>query len=207
MVLLTMTEVLLVRHGQSEWNAQGRWQGQADPPLSQLGLDQADAAGRHLRTWKPFDGMATSTLDRAATTGDVIARHLGFDEPFRTSNLAERSAGEWSGLTRDEIERRYPGYLRSRRYPPGYEPDDEFLPRIHKGLRDVVENVSGDRLLVVAHGGVVYCIEQSLGEPFRHLQNLGAVWLTVNGDADIELGVRVDLLVDFAGPHTTPRQI
>lgn len=197
----------MVRHGQSVWNAQGRWQGQADPPLSQLGLDQADAAGRHLTTWTKFDGIASSTLDRAATTGDSIAGHLGFGEPYRTPNLAERSAGEWSGLTRDEIEDQYPGYLRAKRYPAGYEHDDELLVRIRKGLRDVVENVPGDRLLVVAHGGIVYCIEQSLGQPFRHMQNLGAIWLTINGDVDIELGVRVDLLVDFEGPHTTPRQI
>jgi len=197
----------MVRHGQSVWNAQGRWQGQADPPLSDLGRSQADAAGAHLTTWTPFDGIATSTLDRAASTGDEIARYLNFDEPYRTSNLAERSAGEWSGLTRDEIEAQYPGYLRARRYPPGYEHDDELLERIHKGLREVVENIPGERLLVVAHGGIVYCIERSLGEPFRHLQNLGAVWLTVDGDARIDLGARVDLLVDFEGPHTTPHQI
>lgn len=197
----------MVRHGQSVWNAQGRWQGQADPPLSDLGRSQADAAGAHLTTWTPFDGIATSTLDRAASTGDEIARHLSFDEPYRAPNLAERSAGEWSGLTRDEIEARYPGYLRARRYPPGYEHDDELLERIHNGLRDVIENVPGERLLVVAHGGIVYCIERSLGEPFRHMQNLGAVWLTITGDTRIDLGARVDLLVDFEGPHTTPQQI
>ena len=84
-----MTEILMVRHGQSEWNAQGRWQGQADPPLSQLGLDQADAAGRHLTTWTRFDGIASSTLDRAATTCDVIAGHLGFDETPRTAFVRE----------------------------------------------------------------------------------------------------------------------
>ena len=56
----TMTEILMVRHGQSVWNAQGRWQGQADPPLSDLGRSQADAAGALLTTWTPFDGIATS---------------------------------------------------------------------------------------------------------------------------------------------------
>ena len=112
-----------------------------------------------------------------------------------------------AGIARDEIEARYPGYLRARRYPPGYEHDDELLERIHNGLRDVIENVPGERLLVVAHGGIVYCIERSLGEPFRHMQNLGAVWLTITGDARIDLGARVDLLVDFEGPHTAPQQI
>lgn len=202
-----MTEILMVRHGQSEWNAQGRWQGQADPPLSPLGLEQASAAGAHLTGWDAFDGIATSTLDRAATTGDRIAAALGFDTLYRTANLAERSAGEWSGLTRDEIEQQYPGYLKSRRYPPGYEGDDDLLPRIRQGFLDVLANVPGERLLVVAHGGLVYCIEQSLGLPFRHLSNLGARWLTVDAEANVTLGDRVDLLVDYDGEHTTPSQI
>ncbi|MEM7091643.1 MAG: histidine phosphatase family protein [Actinomycetota bacterium] len=198
-----MTDVLFVRHGQSEWNAQGRWQGQADPPLSQLGIDQARAAGRHLRDWPAFDGIASSTLDRAATTADQIADELGFDIPFRTVDLAERSAGEWSGLTRDEIDRDYPGYLKSRRYPPGYEYDDDLLPRIRRGLLSVLTNVPGERLVVVAHGGLLYCIEASFGLSFNHLSNLGARWLHVDHDASIELGERVELLDGWDGEQTS----
>lgn len=198
-----MTEILMVRHGQSEWNAQGRWQGQADPPLSPLGLDQASAAGEALRTFEPFDGIATSTLDRAATTGDRIAAALGFDTPFRTADLAERSAGEWSGLTREEIERQYPGYLKSGRYPPGYEYDDDLLVRVRRGFLSVLANVPGDRLIVVAHGGIVYCLEQSLGLHFQHLSNLGARWFTVDDDGSVELGDRVDLLDGWDGEKTS----
>lgn len=205
-----MTEILMVRHGQSEWNAQGRWQGQADPPLSPLGLDQAEAGGAYLAKLHgqlAFDGIGSSTLDRAATTGDVIARHLDFDTPFRTSNLAERSAGEWSGLTRDEINVQYPGYLKSRKYPPGYESDDDLYPRIQQGLRDVVESVPGDRLIVTAHGGIIYCIEQSVGLPFRHMPNLGALWFDFDQNGTFTIGERVELLADFSGEATTPGQI
>lgn len=204
-----MTEILMVRHGQSEWNAQGRWQGQADPPLSSLGLEQAEAGGAFLAKLherQPFDGIGSSTLDRAATTGDVIARHLGFDTPFRTSNLAERNAGEWSGLTRDEIEAQYPGYLKARRYPNGYEYDNDLYPRIKKGLREVLDNVEGDRLIVTAHGGLIYCIEQAAGLPFRHMPNLGARWFRFDGEA-FDLGDRVELLAEFSGETTTPSQI
>lgn len=205
-----MTEILMVRHGQSEWNAVGRWQGQADPPLSPLGLEQAEAGGHYLSKLAaelPFDGIASSTLDRAATTGDVIAKHLGFETPYRSEDLAERNAGEWSGLTRPEIDEQYPGYLRARRYPPGYEYDDELLPRIRRGLHDVVANVRGDRLIVASHGGLIYCIEASLGRPFRHMPNLGGLWMHFDENGNFALGERLELLVAFDGEATTPTQI
>ena len=205
-----MTEILMVRHGQSEWNAQGRWQGQANPPLSPLGLEQAEAGGSYLTKLDDeiaFDGMGSSTLDRAATTGDVIAKHLGFDTPFRTPNMAERDAGEWSGMTRDEIELAYPGYLKARKFPPGYENDEALLPRIRKGLREVVDNVAGNRIIVTAHGGIIYCIEASVGLPFRHMPNLGARWFDFDKDGNFIMGDRVELLVNFSGETTTPGQI
>lgn len=202
-----MTEILLVRHGQSVWNAQGRWQGQANPPLSQLGLEQAFAAADYLATQQTFDAMATSTLDRAATTASIIADRLGHDEPMQCVDLAERSAGEWSGLTRSQINARYPGYLSTRRYPPGYEYDDDLIVRIRNGIRDVITKLDGDALLVVAHGGLIYCIEAALGLPFRHLSNLGARWVTVDDEINFALGPRIDLLADFAGEHTTPTSI
>ncbi len=205
-----MTEILMIRHGQSEWNAQGRWQGQADPPLSPLGVEQAESGAAYLARLHhelAFDGIASSTLDRAATTGDVIARHLGFDTPFCTPKLAERNAGEWSGLTRDQIEANYPGYLKSRRYPTGYEFDEDLYPRIQQGLREAIENVAGKRLIVTAHGGIIYCIEQSVGLPFRHMPNLGGRWFHFSDDGTFTLGERLELLVDFQGESTTPDQI
>lgn len=205
-----MTEILMVRHGQSEWNALGRWQGQADPPLSPLGLEQAEAGGSYLATLAKetaFDGIASSTLDRAATTGDVIAKHLGFDTPYRTANLAERDAGEWSGMTRPEIDDQYPGFLKAKKYPPGYESDKDLLPRIRRGLREVCDNVAGNRLIVTAHGGIIYCIEASLGKPFRHMANLGALWFDFDAEDKFVLGDRLELLADFSGESTTPNQI
>lgn len=204
-----MTEILMIRHGQSVWNAQGRWQGQADPPLSQLGKEQADAAGAYLAKQAAdlaFDGIATSTLDRAAATGSIIADHLGFDDVYRCVDLAERNAGEWSGLTRPEIDARYPGFLRAKKHPPGYEHDDDLMARIRRGMTEVIEKVAGNRLIVVAHGGIIYRIESSLGLPFRHLPNLGARSLHFDGKT-FELGERHDLLAEFAGEHTTPTAI
>ncbi|WP_421121472.1 histidine phosphatase family protein [Aquihabitans daechungensis] len=71
-----MTRLLLVRHGESIWNADGRWQGQADPPLSDRGRDQAVAAAASIGT---VDALVTSDLERAVDTGAIIGRILGID--------------------------------------------------------------------------------------------------------------------------------
>ena len=202
-----MIEILMVRHGQSVWNAEGRWQGQADPPLSPLGHEQAAAAAEYVKTMEPFDGVVSSTQDRAATTAAIIAEANGFPPPFKTADLTERHAGEWSGLTREDIDRDYPGYLKKGKYPPGYEYDDELLPRIRRGLLETMENVPGNRLLIVAHGGLIYCIEGALGRPFQHMSNLGARYFEFDPDGTFRLGHRIDLLANYSGEHTTPTAI
>lgn len=103
-----MTRVLLVRHGQSEWNADGRWQGQADPPLTDLGRHQAKHAARNLGV---VDAIVASDLQRASETALIIAGELGVGPLVLEPDLRERDAGEWSGLTRVEIDRAWPGYL------------------------------------------------------------------------------------------------
>jgi probable phosphoglycerate mutase len=206
-----MTEILMVRHGQSVWNAEGRWQGRANPPLSPLGVAQAESAGLHLAklaAQAPFDAVASSSLNRAATTGAIIAKHLGLADTYKTPDLAERDAGEWSGLTSAEIEVRYPGYIKGRKYPPGYEHDDVLLARVHRGLRDAIANTGAQRLLITAHGGIIYCIESSVGRPFRHLANLGALSFEYDSRSrSFVLGERVELLIDFDEETTTPGQL
>jgi len=108
------TRALLTRHGQSEWNALGRWQGQADPPLSDLGRRQAHEAARSLGT---VDGIWASDLQRAAETAVIIGDDMGVGPVVLDADLRERDAGEWTGLTRAEIERRYPGFLPDGRRP------------------------------------------------------------------------------------------
>src|SRR3954465_8515375 len=101
---MVTTRVLMVRHGQSTWNALGRWQGQADPPLSDLGRDQARAAARALGA---MDAVFAPDLHRATETAHIIATDLGIGPVLIDERLRERDAGEWSGLTRDEIHERY----------------------------------------------------------------------------------------------------
>jgi broad specificity phosphatase PhoE len=188
-----MPRILLVRHGQSEWNADGRWQGQADIALSTLGRRQAHVATQKLGT---FDVIAASTLMRAAETAYIISTELGIGPIVPVPDLIERSAGEWSGLTRDDIERDWPGYLEADRRPPSYELDEELWPRINAGLRAVAELLAAprDEAIVVAHGGIIYLLEDRAGVRRGRMPNLGAIWLDVADDGSFTVGERVELI-------------
>ena len=212
-----MTRVLLIRHGQSEWNADGRWQGQADPPLTDLGRHQAMHAARNLGA---VDAIVASDLQRASETALIVAEALGVGPVVLEPGLRERDAGEWSGLTRAEIERDWPGYLDSpsadrhaafgrppgpatvgtpsvgRRRPPGWEPDDVLLDRVVAALGRVHDLAPEGEVIAVTHGGVVYALEGRLGSPFERLANLGGRWIDVGpGGEPRALGDRV-VLVD-----------
>ena len=125
-----MLNLLLARHAQSEWNALGRWQGQSDPPLSELGWAQARAAGLNAGV---FDAIVASTLERARNTATVISEATGVGPVLIDERLMERQAGEYQGLTKDQIESRWPGNLAARIWPPGWEFDDDLVARARKG--------------------------------------------------------------------------
>ena len=127
-----MTRALLIRHGQSEWNADGRWQGQADPPLTDLGRHQALHASRNLGV---VDAIVASDLQRATETALIIAGELGVGPLVLEPGLRERDAGEWSGLTRAEIERDWPGYLD----PPPADRHAELRERARRGRGHATE--------------------------------------------------------------------
>lgn len=205
--------VLLVRHGQSEWNAVGRWQGQADPPLSDVGRRQARSAARSLGA---LDAVFASDLQRATETAAIIAGDLGVGPVVVDPDLRERDAGEWSGLTRADIDERYPGYLDSApgfgpgqaRRPPGWEADDSVRDRAVRALRRIAAEVGGGDVLAVTHGGLIYVIEHHLGHegPIARLANGAGRWVVVDGEA-MALGDRVLLVDDDEAPVTVPKAI
>jgi probable phosphoglycerate mutase len=224
-----MTRVLLLRHGQSEWNAEGRWQGQADPVLTELGRHQALHATRGLGT---VDAIVSSDLQRAAETAVIISEALGIGPVVVDPDLRERHAGEWQGLTRAEIEQAWPGYLgppppiegsggdgaagqtagtpaselgRAERRPPGWEADDALVTRALRALVRIHQLAPEGEVLVVTHGGLVYALERELGAAFVRLPNLGGRWLDVGPEGPLGLGDRV-VLVD-PDELTIPAQI
>ena len=189
-----MIRLLLVRHGESTWNAVSRWQGQADPPLSPFGERQAEDAGARLAEIATITAVWASNLVRARRTGDLIAQRLGIAQVREEPLLRERDVGAWSGLTRDEIEERWPGYLAARRSPPDFESDDELLARTRAGLAAAADGSGPGDVLVVTHGGVIRTIERSLGAIPERLPNLGGRWLLADTPTDLSLGERVVLL-------------
>jgi probable phosphoglycerate mutase len=210
--------LLVVRHGESTWNADGRWQGQADPPLSELGRAQARAASRGLGQ---VDAIVASPLVRAFETATIIGEELGVGPVLGDRDLIERDAGEWSGLTRAEIDERYPGWLepppdnehtsfgpagpRRRRRPPGWEDDEALLARGLSALARL-ERMDADDVLVVTHGGLIYTLERHLGAQFQRAANLEGRWIHVaNGHR--RLGDRVRLVDPDDVPVTVPDQL
>jgi broad specificity phosphatase PhoE len=193
--------MLLVRHGQSAWNAEGRWQGRADPPLSDLGRLQARHAAGRLGA---VDVIVASPLVRALDTATIISEEIGVGPVLVEPDLVERDAGEWSGLTRPEIEERYPGYLADHRHPPGYEPDASVLDRVTGALDRIEAAHRGADVLVLTHGGVIYTLEDHHDERPGRIPNLGARPLVHLGDR-LALEPRV-VLVD-PDELTVPAQI
>jgi broad specificity phosphatase PhoE len=195
------TRILLVRHGQSEWNASGRWQGQADPPLTSLGRAQAFEASRGLGA---LDAVWASDLERAAETAVIVSEALGVGPVVLDPDLRERDAGEWSGLTRDEIDERYPGYLRDGARPPGWEPDPSLLERAIRVVRRIGREAPGGDVVAITHGGLIYVLEQHLGAEFARIANVEGRWVVANGDS-LRLGER--LLLADPEDVTVPGQI
>jgi broad specificity phosphatase PhoE len=185
-----MTRLLLCRHGQSTWNASGRWQGQADPPLSELGRLQAQHAASRVGS---VDLVVASDLERARDTALIIAEALGVGPVIVDPDLRERDAGEWSGLTRAEIEEQWPGYLDREERPPGWEPQDALYDRAMRALARIDEEYRGAEALVVTHGGLIYAVEEHHGVPWQRIGNLEARELEFVAGAT-RLGERLELI-------------
>ena len=185
-----VTELLVVRHGQSEWNAIGRWQGHADPVLSELGRRQAAVAAGSIGA---VDGIISSDLLRAAETAAIIAQQLGIGPVLLDERLRERDVGEWSGLTDVEIHKGWPGWLEDGRRPDGFEPVDAMLSRVLESLDAIHTASPGGSLLVITHGGVIHSLAKSYGLGDAPVANLAGLTVRVT-ETGHTVGERLALL-------------
>ena len=197
------TSVLAIRHGESEWNAVGRWQGQANPPLTDAGMLQAVAAAKVLGT---FDGIYASSLQRAADTAAIIAESIGVGPVQLLDDLMENAFGPWQGLTIHEIEEQWPGYLAAHRRPDGAEPTADVLARGLRALRTIAAEHPGQQALVITHAGLMRTLHRELlvnnsrrlkvGDDQASLRfaNLGGCWFHVFEDGNVEVGEAVSLI-------------
>lgn len=196
-----MARFLLVRHAQSAWNEQGRWQGRADPPLSEHGRWQATAAAARVGA---VDAVVASPLERARHTAEILAAHLGVGPVVLEPQLVERDVGPWSGLTRPEIEQEWPGFLEAGHRPPGFESDEQVVARAMTALVVLAGRFAGHDVLVVTHGGLIGTLERHHGEPSGRLANLSGRPLRSVRDG-FAMGARLSLLDD--DEQTVPAQL
>ncbi|MDV6373440.1 histidine phosphatase family protein [Deinococcus arenicola] len=156
------TEFWVVRHGESTWNTEGRYQGQADVPLSHIGILQAASLAERM-TGQHFDAVYTSDLLRASQTAEAVAERLEGPPPVQLDpGLREIDVGELSGLVIADIRERYPEYLEAlktdpwaTRRPGGGESMEDLYARCGAALDVLRARHPGQRVLVFTHGGVV----------------------------------------------------
>jgi probable phosphoglycerate mutase len=152
------TTLFLVRHGETDWNAAGRWQGQTDVPLNPRGREQAREVAGRLRS-VGLAAIASSDLLRARTTAEIVASELGLAVSHLDAALRERRFGCFEGLTREEVVARFPEAW--ARYladpgpaPPGGESREELLGRLLPAVVSAAVRLPGP-VLVVMHGGAM----------------------------------------------------
>ena len=182
-----MQRVLMVRHGQTDWNAINRWQGWIDIPLNQVGIKQAQSKAAALRqATHEFAAVASSDLSRAHETAAILADALGIDTHFVHSGFRERFGGDWQGLTRGEIDSGWPeqvelwkaGHLAG---PPNAESTAVMLERFDAAIRACTQSVPVGDILLVTHGGIQRAIATRAGISMQGvLVNLGSMWFEIN---------------------------
>lgn len=145
-----MTILGMIRHGVTDWNMTGRWQGQTDVPLNEEGKRQARALAKYLeRQPIRWDVIYSSNLQRAIMTADLISEMLNLGEVRIDERLKERGFGLAEGLTLAERHERFGEDISAIE---GVEPEHHILQRGHDFLRDLLRNEKGRNVLIVSHG-------------------------------------------------------
>lgn len=187
-----MKRVMIVRHGESEWNASRLLQGQADIALSPRGVAQAGALIPTLAQLAP-DKIVSSDLKRARHTAEL----LGYPEALPSAALREIDVGEWTGqpieaLKREALEA-WQGWRAGTHTPPGGESWAAFSDRVNAGVRGALADC--ERLLVVCHGGVIRALlEAMIALPPSRIIPVGPASLTILAQRQAENGaMRLEL--------------
>lgn len=155
-----MTTLYLVRHGETDWNSQGRFQGRAEIELNEKGKKQAAECTKYLKNFS-FDAILTSPLSRAVQTANIISKEMGIKEVTIITGLIEKDMGEATGLSSEE---------RKSRFKDGIIPKAETREQIKKRVFDTLnlidELYTDKNLIVVTHGGIIKFIMDILEPDF-----------------------------------------
>ena len=184
----------MVRHGETDWNRDNRFQGHADPPLNEAGRVQARELADELAV-ETFEAAYASPLERAHETARILAARLDLDVQISDA-LREVDVGSWSGLTRTEVESRFPkGYRRWLEHGHGWddgETYDELGARVVAGLRRIAARHSDGQVLAITHGGPIRsALAATAGVAFGEARRSIHV---VENCAIVRLAIRDDVL-------------
>jgi broad specificity phosphatase PhoE len=178
--------IYLARHGETNWNRDGRWQGWSDVPLNETGEAQALLLAERLRE-SGIARVVASDLSRARQTAEIVARTLALSPVDVDPDLRERGFGVFEGLTREECEARHPDHWSSYRadstLPPGAEPYDIVTERMCRALRRAAA-AEVETVLVVTHGSAlrafVRAVTGTLPAPLPNVALFRAIALAGN---------------------------
>jgi broad specificity phosphatase PhoE len=154
-----MIGLLLGRHGETDWNREGRWQGHADRSLNAAGQAQAAALGARIVALGPT-ALYSSDLVRAWETADAVARATGLT-PIATPGVREVDVGDWTGYTRAEVEERHPERYRAYRDDAGtgYPGGETFTTLKRRSVAAIDQicagHADGELVAVICHGGTI----------------------------------------------------
>jgi broad specificity phosphatase PhoE len=170
--------VFIVRHGETDYNAQHRWQGQIDVPLNQLGLEQADKLAAHFADIE-IDAIYSSDLSRAYETAQRVAAIKGLSV-IQDKRLREISVGVFEGMTREELKVQYPEELEhwdkdESFAPPKGESRQQVQERAYRVWLELIQLNNYQTLLISTHGAFIRMLYKHLApdeyEKHRHIKN------------------------------------
>lgn len=188
---MTPVEIYLLRHGETEWNSAGRFQGLLDSPLTSKGIAQAESVARQLVPVAPtINAMFSSPLGRARQTADILRSLAAYPPVHWDSQLQEVSIGSWDGLTHIDIDAGWPSLLDGASPFDWFfrSPDGESYETAAKRVRDWLMGLDGT-VIAVSHGLLGRIIRGIyLGLPKEHVLQLPVpqdiIWHLRSGKID-----------------------
>ena len=180
-----MTEIIIIRHGETEWNKTGRFQGHSDVPLSAEGRAQAAMLGENLAV-DHVDMIYASDLTRAMETAAPLAARFGLPV-ISDPQLRELNFGAWEGRNFNDVNAENPNAMKNfytdpeQADIPESEPFPEFQRRIAGRVREIVAQERGKRIVIVSHGASIrILLADLLSMPIRSIWHLSQLNTAVN---------------------------
>lgn len=162
-VIIRMTTLCLIRHGQTDWNLNHKLQGREDVPLNKIGKKQAFLTATHLQKYN-WDLIITSPLKRSTETANIISNNLNIETIYEMDEFVERDFGEASGLTKKEVKSRFfcgndsIKFAFSESLIPNMETFDCLRNRSVYGIEEIARKYNNKKIIVVTHGAVINVI-------------------------------------------------